>query len=208
MPDEQTPPPAAPPPATPPPAQVPVQPPPQPRPVITMPAPPVEDVAPLKNRISELEAEVASTKARAAMDLEMVKTGGNFVHPSVQRVVRREYADYRQDAGDNALSFKEWLASEDTKSNPVIGVHFPKEEPGDQDTGKEKKPPKDPVKPPPATDPNGGTGQPGGPDGQRWTREQILAAQRNGTFSSQAEAIGAQLEAEGLLKNVPKRRTK
>jgi hypothetical protein len=135
-------------------------------------------IAEQNRRLAELEAErdqwktkATETQTRYAQDLVMVKAGGNFHHPSVQRVVRSEYAEYVREAGANAKPFDEWFVMTETRSNPVIGVHFTPAAPAGAPAATPAAAAPTPPAPPPAN-PNAHTA-PNPTPGKRYTRDQL-----------------------------------
>jgi pyruvate dehydrogenase E2 component (dihydrolipoamide acetyltransferase) len=159
-------------------------------------------IAEQNRRIAELEASNTTWQTKATevqtkyeQDLVMVNEGGNFRHPAVQRVIRREYADYAADAGPKALPFGQWFAAADTRANPVIGVHFAQPAPAAPATG--APPPVAVVPPaPPPANPNAHTAPTPTP-GRKYTADDI-AGIRKANGGRLPKDVLAALNADGL----------
>lgn len=73
------------------------------------------------------EAKLSQQERKFQQDLVMRDIGGNFKHASVQSLARRMYAEAIE-GQQEPPAFGEWLTSEAVRSDPVLGVHFPKQE--------------------------------------------------------------------------------
>lgn len=88
----------------------------------------VREAAEAKAAAEQAAAKITQTRTEYEQKLTMREIGGNFQHASVQSLARRMYAEYASTT-DKPEPFGAWLTSDAVKSDPVIGVHFPKAEP-------------------------------------------------------------------------------
>jgi len=80
-----------------------------------------------RQKAEQAEQRLTSQERKFQQDLVMRDIGGNFKHASVQSLARRMYAEHVEGV-EEPPAFGEWLTSEAVKADPVLGVHFPKQE--------------------------------------------------------------------------------
>jgi hypothetical protein len=119
------------------------------------------------------ETKYNETVTRYSQEIVLAKAGGQFGHPSVQRAVRNEYAEYAREAGESAKAFDAWFGDTETRQNPLIGRFF--ESP--QAPAAPEPPARQPAPPPP--NPNIGAREPQAVAPSEPTPEEIMRAVRN-----------------------------
>lgn len=77
--------------------------------------------------VDALRAQIDTMKARHEQDLTFAQLGGDFVHPSVQRLVRGGYSAYVADCqleGAEVQSFHDYMTAEERKADPAYRGYF------------------------------------------------------------------------------------
>lgn len=100
-----------------------------------------------------------------------------FRHPRMVQRLWSEYEQYRDGAGEKAVPFRDWIVSDDVKSDPLYAAHFQPAAPAaiEPDATPPGAPPAGTTKPPPAPPAVHAPGTPA-----RWTDEMIARARREG----------------------------